>query len=164
MTDKTIKNNESKELSPRIETMTEADIETVMKIESNSFDYPWSKKRSFMQYIRQGNAFVVRAPNGIVGYVLMKYKDDDFELDKMAIASKYRRKGFGRSITDWAKKFAKDQSASRLFLHVRKSNHNAIEFYKSNGFEFIKEIPDHYKISGSNRKDKVALEFQWICS
>jgi ribosomal-protein-alanine N-acetyltransferase len=153
-----------KENRMEIDKMEEADIETVMKIERKSFDSPWSK-RSFMQYVRQGDAFVVRtAHNVIVGYVLIKRKGNSIVLYKMATDPEYRRKGFGRFITDWAKKFAKVQSATRLLLHARESNHQAIEFYKNTGFKFIQKIPDHFKKTGSDKKEKAAFEFQWVCS
>jgi len=164
MTNTIITDNESKELPLKIEKMAEADIETVMKIESE-VDFPWKKKNSFLKYAERGEAFVVRTTqNVIAGYVLIERKGDTIVLCKMAIDSEYRHKGFGKFIIDWAKKFAKDQSAIRLLLHVRRSNYSAISLYKKTGFEEIRKSKDYYEKTGSNIEEKAALEMQWVCS
>lgn len=165
MTNKIITENESKELNPRIEKMVEADIETVMKIESKSFDFPWKKKKNFMKYAERGDAFVVRTThNVIVGYILIKRKGETIVIYKMATDPEYRCKGFGGFIIDWAQKFTKDQSATRLLLRVRASNYQAIEFYKNKGFEEIRKIEGYYENTGSNTEEKAAIKMQWVCS
>jgi ribosomal-protein-alanine N-acetyltransferase len=164
MTNKMVNNNESKELNPKIEKMTEADIETVMKIESKSFDFPWGKKKSFTEYTVRGDAFIVRTKQKIlVGYALIKRNCDTIVLYKMATDPEYRRKGLGKFTTEWIQKFVKDQRFTKLLLHVRASNHPAINLYKKTGFKKIQSKKGHYK-KGSNTKEKTAIEMQWMCS
>lgn len=159
MSSKITLENESGELNPGIEKLTEADIETVIRIERKSFKSPWEKK-GFMNYAGRGDAFVVRtAQNVIVGYVLIKRQGDTILLSKMAIDPEYRGKGFGKFIMIWTRKFATDQNARRLLLHVRPSNSEAIRLYKKAGFEVIGRKVGHYRIG-----EKDAIEMQWMCS
>ena len=155
--------NESKELDPKMEKMTEADIVTVMKIESDSFPFPWKDKMNFIRCAKSGDAFVVRTKqNVIVGYVLIERKDGEIVLTKMAINPEYRRKGLGRFIICWSQKFVNDQSVQRLRLHVRASNHKAIKLYKKTGFEELRRIKNGYG-KGSSAEERTAIEMQWVC-
>lgn len=164
MTNKMIKNNESKELNPKIEKMTEADVETVMKIESKSFDFPWKKKKSFIAYAERGDALIARTKQNIlVGYVLIKRKGDIIVLDRMAIDPEYCRKGLGKFTIEWIQKFVKDQCVSQLFLHVRASNHSAINFYKKTGFKEIMKKENYYKKTSLHPEEKAAIAMQWLC-
>ena len=165
MCNKITTENESKELKPKIEKITKANIENVMQIESKSFDFPWKKKKSFMQYTEQGDAFVVQIErNIIVGYVLIKRKNDTIVLYKMAVDPKYRSKGLGKFIVKWIQEFANGRSAKRLLLHVRASNCQAIRLYRNTGFEEIKKIENYYKRTGLRPEEKAAVKMQWICS
>jgi len=153
--------NQYEELSPKIEQMAEADIKTVMQIESKDFDFPWKEKSSFINYTERRDAFVVRTKkNVIVGYVLIKPRGDTLWLCKMAIDPDYRRKGLGRFIIDWAQKYAIDQSATRLSLSVRASNYEAIEFYRHTGFKEVQRIENYYKKTGLRSEEKAAIEMQ----
>ena len=81
----------------------------------------------------------------------------------MATDPEYRRKGLGKSTTEWIQKFAKDQRFTKLLLHVRVSNHPAINLYKKTGFKEIRRIKNYYKRTGLYPKEKAAIEMQWIC-
>src|SRR5688572_28781043 len=160
----TPENEEKGEIFREMNEMTEADIEAVMEIERKSFDYPWEKK-SFIKYIERHSAFVIKNLQNkvIVGYVLIKQKEDAIELIKMATDPDHRRKGYAKFIVEWVKNFAHDKNATRLLLHVRASNFQAIEFYKNMGFEEIQRKENYYTKTGSKPEEKTAIEMLLMC-
>ena len=48
-----------------------------------------------------------------------------------------------------------DESVQYIKLHVLKSNESAIKFYANEGFDIVKEIPNHYDLPDSD--DSTAL-------
>ena len=103
------------------------------------------------------------ASDSIVGYVLITNEGDTIVLDKMAVDPAYRRRGIGTLIVSWVRGLAGDQGARRILLHVRMSNDDAIEFYRSVGFKVIERIENYYKKTGTCAEERAALEMQMLC-
>lgn len=112
------------------------DLEEIYEIERMSFKYPYP---FFVFYdFLDKLFFVIEENRKIVGYVIA---DEERSLIiSIAIHPEYRRRGYGKMLMKHVLRFMK----GKVILQVRKSNKEAIEFYKKLGFEEEGEIKRYY--------------------
>lgn len=73
------------------------------------------------------------------------------------VLKNYRRLGIAKKIMQFVYERVKeiDENIQYIKLHVLKSNESAIKFYVNEGFDIVKEIPNHYDLPDGN--DSTAL-------
>ena len=91
------------------------------------------------------NVVVVRKKKALIGFGIMSYGDDSANLDLLAIASGYRRRGVGRQVVEWLEKVALTAGIVNVFVQVRQSNRGAIRFYRKLGYQAVDEIKGYYQ-------------------
>lgn len=80
--------------------------------------------------------------NKVVGTcALLRYKNDVFELCKMAVIPKARRQGIGRALAQAALARARERGAKQVFLQTSPKLAAAVELYKQIGFQIVKSYP-----------------------
>lgn len=115
--------------------MQEGDIPAVTAIEQAVFSRPWTEQ-SFVQALQQDTLFVVvLKDNTIIGYCGMYCSFEEGEITNVAVSPQKHHQGIGRSMMRYLLEEAKSRGISRIILEVRISNCNAIQLYKSLGFE-----------------------------
>ncbi len=97
--------------------------------------------------VRSRTALVVvaRAPDGIAGFAIMRYGDDDAHLDLLGVEPDYRRAGLGRALMEWLEKPALVAGMSTVALEVRASNQGAQSFYERLGYRKLGYVPRYYQ-------------------
>lgn len=111
-------------------------MEEIYEIEKMSFKYPYP---FFVFYdFLDKLFFVIEENRKIVGYVIADEKRG--LIVSIAIHPEYRRRGYGKMLMKHVLRFMK----GKVVLQVRKSNKEAIEFYKKLGFEEEGEIKRYY--------------------
>jgi ribosomal-protein-alanine N-acetyltransferase len=70
--------------------------------------------------------------------------ENEAEIYSFAIAKKYQNKGIGKQLFSKFKEMAKKNEIDLIWLEVRKSNINAIEFYKKNNFSQSYQRKNYY--------------------
>ncbi len=118
--------------------MREEDLRAVMEIERASFSTPWSET-SFRNLLAREDAdlWVAIVDDAIRAYAVVWYVDREAELGNLAVARRWRRRGLGRWLLDWALTAASRRGTERIFLEVRESNRGAQRLYEERGFERI---------------------------
>lgn len=115
--------------------MQEGDIPAVTAIEQAVFSRPWTEQ-SFVQALQQDTLFVVvLKDNTIIGYCGMYCSFEEGEITNVAVSPQKHHQGIGRSMMRYLLGEAQSRGISRIILEVRISNCNAIQLYKSLGFE-----------------------------
>ena len=117
--------------------MTMDDVNKVYKIESLLFSDPWSKQ-SFKTEVRQKTVsypFIVEENKIIVGYIICWYYWDELHIGNIAVIPEKQRQGIGSFMLQ--KIFDYFMEYKKAFLEVRESNKNAINLYRTFGFEAI---------------------------
>ena len=115
--------------------MQRADLSVVEAIEDAVFSRPWSKQ-AFLQAMQQDTLFIVALEhNMVVGYCGMYCSFEEGEITNVAVSPQKHRQGIGRSMMRYLLGEAQSRGISRIILEVRISNCNAIQLYKSLGFE-----------------------------
>lgn len=120
-----------------IAPMTSKDIMAVHELEKLCFSLPWSMEafRIEIEENKCARYFVARATDRVVAYGGMWLIIDEAHITNIAVHPDYRNRGIGRLIMQALIKEAVRLSIERMTLEVRVSNFQAINLYKSLGFE-----------------------------
>ena len=123
----------------------ESDISKLKEIADSSFKDPWSLNTfisTFTSPVFYG--LVCEFGGEIAGYIAASLVVDEVNVDDVAVAIKFRRKGIAKKLLSAAFEELVKRGAKKAFLEVRRSNEAAINLYKSFGFEVISERLKYY--------------------
>lgn len=106
-----------------------------MAIERTSFRFPWSSG-FFLQELRVACARSILAEidGRVVGYVVFWLLPGAIDIHNIAVHVGHRRRGIARLLLRKVLAEARQQSAIRVMLEVRRSNLPAQKLYESIGF------------------------------
>lgn len=139
-----------------IRQMTEADLDRVMMIETQTFPNPW-RRSFFASDIFRPDALCVVAEDSrrVVGY-LVAWGREEVHIANIAVAPEVRRQGIGTRLMETALEFARHQGADSVYLEVRISNTGAQKFYRRFGF-----VPTYIRRGYyENGEDAIVMELE----
>jgi ribosomal-protein-alanine N-acetyltransferase len=111
------------------------DLGSVYEIESKSFIDPYHPIFLLNLYETYPQTFLVALENElVVGYVISRVVKTSGHIIAIAVTPEKRRKEIGKTLMMEAMKRLKRSGANNVWLEVRISNKDAIEFYKKMGF------------------------------
>lgn len=122
----------------RLRKMDHADLSSVLAIENQNYEFPWSEgvfKDCFraMNYVN----WVCEAPDDkIVGYCILSVAVGEAHIMNISVSPQFQRQGAGRKMLNHVIEYARPR-AETMFLEVRPSNPRAIELYRRHGFREI---------------------------
>lgn len=128
----------------RMARLTPGLLDEVLRMEGASFRYAWTSRERFGEYIGERRAFALFSGAELVGYLLVAFRDDVLDLDKMAVSPLHRHQGFGRFTMRWVERYAAELGRRAVFLRVRESNREAISLYESEGFAVVERKEGYY--------------------
>jgi len=126
------------------------DLEEVLEIEKNSFEYPYSRE-IFKDYLSTDFFIVAEEDSTIIGYILGEKREDEGVIVSIAVSPEYRLQGVGTSLME---EIQRKMDVNRFFLIVRESNREAQIFYDKFGFSKIMRIEDYYQ----NDEDGILMQ------
>ena len=131
----------------RVRPARSDDLESVARIEADSFSTPWSASTFASLLERAGPVLLVaEGQDGVlVGYAVMWSYGDQGELANIAVASGWRGFGIGSRLMDAILEAAEQTGVRELFLEVRESNTRANVMYEHRGFELVGRRPQYYE-------------------
>ena len=91
------------------------------------------------------NVVVARKENTLIGFGIMDYENDQANLDLLAVKITYRRQGIGKLIVEWLEEVASLAGMYNIYVQVRETNEEAIQFYKHLGYMKIDEKKGYYQ-------------------
>ena len=80
----------------------------------------------------------------LAGFSLARATFEELELMKIGVAPEFQRVGLGTRLLNETFAEGKRRRCERCFLEVRKSNHSAIQFYLTHGFQSVGERINYY--------------------
>ena len=145
----------------RFRAMGHVDLESVMKIETQSYEFPWSRGTFEDCLAAPYECWAVElgdreGRDRIVGYGILHVSDNEAHLLNVCVGKQLRGSGFGREIVLYLVDRAKAQRATKMFLEVRPSNGIARALYDSVGFHQIGVRKGYYP-AFSGREDGLVL-------
>lgn len=145
-----------KDLPPAVRAMIQADIASVLDVESATYDFPWSAG-IFRDCLLAGYTALVLELDGLVsGYCIMSVAAGEAHLLNICVAKTARRQGLGSRLLEEILSRARAGGAARIFLEVRPSNSPALELYTKRGFQTLGVRQRYYKAKDGN-EDAVVL-------
>lgn len=81
----------------------------------------------------------------ILGFVIARCADDEWEIENVVVASEQRRRGVGIALVRELVQEARRSGAALVLLEVRESNAAARGLYEKIGFNEIGRRPDYYR-------------------
>ncbi|QMT17984.1 ribosomal protein S18-alanine N-acetyltransferase [Planococcus maritimus] len=117
--------------------MTIYDVDSVYKIEKESFTLAWTKEAFEQEMLKNEFAYYVLAETaeGVIGYCGMWLVMDEAHITNIAISPQQRGNKFGEALMKEAMHQARAQGAKLMTLEARVSNIAALNLYKKLGFQ-----------------------------
>ena len=144
------------ELALNYRRMTLEDIDQVMQVEREVYEFPWTD-RIFSDCIRVGyQCWIAESQQTVVGHAVISIVADESHMLNLSIARAQQGKGYGRQFVDFLVGEARRQQAHTMLLEVRPSNTVAINCYNGAGFNEIGSRKDYYP-APNGREDALLL-------
>jgi ribosomal-protein-alanine N-acetyltransferase len=143
--------------------MTVADLQTVVAIEAEVYDFPWTRG-NFIDSLAAGYlARVLHAGAGAtVGYFIAMKGVDEMHLLNLTVAPSEQGQGHARRMLDELVGLCRQQHADRLWLEVRQSNARARALYLRYGFRDIGVRRGYYPALHSRREDASVMSLDFL--
>lgn len=146
----------------RLRKMHQTDLPSVMKIEAQNYEFPWSEgvfKDCFraMNYVN----WVCEAPDDVIaGYCILSVAAGEAHVMNISVSPAFQRQGAGRKMLEHLIEYARPR-AEKLYLEVRPSNPGAISLYRKTGFREIGVRKNYYPAKGG-REDAIMFELDLV--
>jgi [ribosomal protein S18]-alanine N-acetyltransferase len=145
-----------KEAQLGIRPMREEDVEFVMAIEEQAYEYPWTKT-IFKDCLQVGYCcWVLERDDTLIGYGVMSVAVGESHLLNLCVHPDYQSLGLGKRLLNHLLDLAVERNANMTFLEVRPSNFSAIKLYLDHGFDEI-GIRRNYYPAKMGREDALIL-------
>lgn len=129
-------------MQENIRKVASSDLQRVKEIENSSFPKTPYDTLTFIAYwISYPDSFLVYDDGNDIGQVKGYIIFDPFDghVVSIAVDKKYRRRGIGGNLVAEVL-----NRAGKAYVEVRESNEEAIEFYRSLGFEKVDRVSRYY--------------------
>jgi ribosomal-protein-alanine N-acetyltransferase len=135
--------------------MLTADLDAVVEIEKASMPSPWSKELFEEELKREAARYFVGEEEGqVAGYMGYWEAPQEAHIINLAIAPRFRQKGFGIQLMEHCLGFAYKKGARLATLEVRESNEAAQKLYEKCGFRTVAIRKKYYS---DNQEDAVVM-------
>jgi ribosomal-protein-alanine N-acetyltransferase len=136
--------------------MTEADLESVIRNERQSYSHPWSE-RIFKDCIEgQSECWVIALGNEVTGHLVISSVLDEGHILNICIGREWQGQGQAHKLLTFATERLCDCGVNTIFLEVRVSNARALGLYESHGFICTGRRKNYYP-AGSVREDAIVM-------
>jgi ribosomal-protein-alanine N-acetyltransferase len=138
----------------RVRPVAASHIGDLIRLGSEANLNPWTAQ-NYLDELQTPNSImlVIEGANArpigfIVGRIVSSSVSDtssDAEIYNVAVAEKHQGKGFGQLLFDNFMESCRPHSVQSVWLEVRESNRQAIDFYARNGFEPVQTRNNFYQ-------------------
>ena len=140
----------------RIRPLAMVDLDTVMDIESQAYDFPWTQG-IFRDCLRVGYCCWCYENDGLIqGYGVMSVAAGESHILNITVRPESQRQGIGGKLMKHFLQLARRHDADTVMLEVRPSNVSAISLYEKMGFNEI-GVRRNYYPADEGREDALLL-------
>ena len=135
--------------------LTSVEIPSVLSIEEQNSDYPWSQLQFTTSIENSNNLCYCLNLNGkTIGYLIAMLSLDTADILNIGIDPDFKRQGYGTALLNYLIENLRKRNISEILLEVRAGNKSAIQFYKKQGFEEISVRKNYYIKNSNNRSQR----------
>jgi len=128
-----------------IAAATRADLDTIHRIECESFPSPWRREFFDNELVTEWRFNrVAKRGKTVVAYLFSMWLFDEMHINKIAVNGLERRQGIADALMADCFAFAREHGIRTISLEVRQSNKGAQDFYRHLGFESAYVRPRYY--------------------
>jgi ribosomal-protein-alanine N-acetyltransferase len=139
-----------------IRPMREEDLATVIAIELQVYEFPWTLG-IFRDCLRVGYCcWVITLSERVIGYGVTSVAVEECHLLNVCIHPDWQGQGLGQKLVRRLLNLARQHGAETAFLEVRQSNDSACALYRRLGFVEVGRRRDYYPTQGG-REDALVL-------
>lgn len=141
-----MKTPKPKDANFHVRWMIRRDLEDVLKIEQEVFEFPW-REEEFVRVLRNRNCIgmVAELDDHVVGYMIYELHKNRLHLLNFAVNKGHQRLKIGtRMIAKLTAKLT-SQRRSRILLEVRETNLPCQLFFRKQGFRAVSVLRDFYE-------------------
>jgi [ribosomal protein S18]-alanine N-acetyltransferase len=147
--------------STTLRVMRDADIATVMAIETRAYPFPWTDG-IFRDCINACYpSWLLMQQDVVIGYGVISIAAREAHILNICIDPEAQSHGHGRRLLRALVRIARAQHAERVFLEVRPSNPRAIALYFDEGFNEIGRRPRYYPAQ-TGREDAIVMAMELL--
>ena len=150
-----------KEPYPLLRAMRAEDLDQVVAIELEAYEFPWTLG-IFRDCLRAGyNCWVLAQSVEVIGYGVLTVAAREAHILNVCVAKDQQSHGHGRHLMQRLVDLARWHRAERVFLEVRPSNKRAIALYHNLGFNEIGKRPNYYPAK-RGREDAIVMAMELL--
>jgi ribosomal-protein-alanine N-acetyltransferase len=129
-----------------IEPMTENDLESVARIESQSGLNNWGIE-NYKSELKRNDSFLYTAKldQETVGFVFARLITPEVEIFNIAVIDEHKKKGIGKKLFEQLLEKATENDCQKCWLEVRESNQTARKFYEKLKFQIVGRRKNYYQ-------------------
>ncbi len=147
--------------STTLRAMRDADIGTVMAIETRAYPFPWTDGifRDCLNACYP--SWLLMQQDVVIGYGVISIAAREAHILNICIDPEAQSHGHGRRLLRALVRIARAQNTERVFLEVRPSNPRAIALYFDEGFNEIGRRPRYYP-AHTGREDAIVMAMELL--
>ena len=154
----------TKRTSISFNRLTSIEIPSVLFIEEQNSDYPWTQLQ-FTTSIENSNnlSYCLRLNGKTIGYLIAMLAADTADILNIGIDPDFKRQGYGAGLINHLIEELRKRNISEILLEVRAGNKSAIQFYNKQGFEKISVRKNYYTKNSRNqikREDGIIMSIK----
>lgn len=134
------------EVTVHIRWMIRRDMPEVLKIETESFEFPWAEE-DFVRCLRQRNCIgmVAEFDDHVVGFMIYELHQERLHILNFCVAREFYRCNVGTVMVQKLISKLSSQRRSRIRLEVRETNLAAQLFFRDMDFRAVSVLHDFYE-------------------
>lgn len=133
----------------RIRPADLGDLESLLRLEEQSFPGDRISRRSFRRFLQGGNdhLLVADATEGVVGYILLLRRQGTrlARIYSICVQAACRGRGLAEQLIRAGEDAVLTAGSAYVRLEVRRDNETAIRLYRRLGYRIFDAIPDYYE-------------------
>ncbi len=135
------------------------DLDMVYLLETNSYQYPWTKEILRDCILYNYDSYSVFFEKSLVGYIISKISYPETHILNLTVEKTFRNNGIGESLIKLIINDARIRNSQDIILEVRSSNIVAQYLYEKLSFKKIGIRKDYYE-SDNGREDAFVLRLE----
>jgi [ribosomal protein S18]-alanine N-acetyltransferase len=144
----------------RLEPLTEALLDEVLRIEKTAYSHPWTRG-NFADSIKSGyQLLALMGGDAVLGYFVAMEGVEEVHLLNITVAPDYQGQGWAVLMLDALALWARGRNALWLWLEVRASNARAMQVYERYGYRRVGERKNYYPAGVGHREDAVVMSYK----
>jgi [ribosomal protein S18]-alanine N-acetyltransferase len=142
---------------PHFRPMTRHDLNAIVAIEQQIYDFPWSKNTFWdCLKISSYSCWVYEQGEEVIAYGILSIAAGESHVMNVCVSPTVQRQGYGLKMMNRLIDVAGGHHVETMLLEVRPSNEPALNLYRNMGFNEIGTRKDYYPAK-NGREDALIL-------